>query len=331
MTTDDVSHKVQLPSPGWQFIIDGRPATGYKLFIYEAGTTTKAETWTAADGLTPNTNPAICDADGRLTMWVPPLVPIPIVPNPPGPPGPIGPAGPPGPPGATGNTAEFSNTIDISSETIYTGMFSGDTQFIELVPAPDANQILLPTKVVLSYKYATVPYDSNSANLVVNWGPPTFPSAVPHNTKTATILEGVTDAVLLMPSVSGTTGEEIATVDALGKNLTITLSAAPGGAPLISVAVSDGGTGYAAGDTGTIDGGDVDATYEVLTETAGVVDTLDLTFGGEGYTSTAAESTTVGGGQPGIGTGLLLDTVSALTSSGTLRVTVNYTKFTVQA
>jgi hypothetical protein len=325
MTTDDISRKVQLPAPGIQFIVNGIPAVGYKVFIYEAGTTTKAETWTAANGLTPNTNPAICDAEGRLNVWVPPIVPIPIVPNPPGPPGPVGPAGPPGPPGATGNTAEFSATIDIDSETIYTA-FNGE--FIELVPAPDADQVIEPVMIVMSLKYATTPYATNSGNFVVSWGPPTFPSPLPNGPVPAALLELATDTVFILFVAAA--GSFTPTVDALGKNLTITLDAAPDGAPLTSIAVSDGGSGYVAGDTGTIDGGDANATYEVLTETAGVVDTISLTAGGTGYESTAAEATTVGGAQPGIGTGLLVDTASALLSGGTLRITTYYRKFTVQ-
>src|SRR6185295_10852496 len=114
--------KAILPLPKLQFFDqDGVPLAGGKVFIYEAGTTTKATTWTAADGLTANTNPVILDDQGRANIWVLPEDPSSVDPNAPGPPGPQGPAGPAGPPGSTGNTAEFSNTIDIDSETIYTG------------------------------------------------------------------------------------------------------------------------------------------------------------------------------------------------------------------
>src|SRR6185295_16179976 len=292
----EMTEKVQLPVPGWQFIVNGIPASGYKVFVYDAGTTTKATTWTAEDGLTPNTNPAIADAEGRVNMWVPPLDSVSIEPIAPGPRGPIGPSGRPGPPGATGNAAEFSTTVDIPSETIYNGMFG---EYVELVPAPDAGTILIPTQVIIGYKYQVGPYATNSANFVVNWGPPIVPVPVTNFTFSAALLENVTDNTLDLHATSGVT---IFNADAIGKNLTLTLSVAPGGANLIAIAVADGGTGYAAGDTGTIDGGDGLATYEVLTETGGVVDTISLTAGGLGYSSESATTTATGGGQPGTGT-----------------------------
>jgi hypothetical protein len=47
---------------------DGEPAVGYQLFCYEAGTTTKATTYTDEDGLVVNTNPIILDSAGRCTI-----------------------------------------------------------------------------------------------------------------------------------------------------------------------------------------------------------------------------------------------------------------------
>ncbi len=314
--------KVQLPQPGLQWIVGGRPANGYKIFIYEAGTTTKAETWTDASGLTPNTNPAILDAEGRMNAWVPPIVPLPIVPNPPGPPGPRGPAGPPGPPGGTGNASEFSTTVDIASEDIY-GMFGN---YIELAPNTDAAVLLVPTGLCMSYKYQTTPYETNGGEFVVNWGPPIAPVAVPGYTFAAdTTLESVSDVVKSIGPLAGL----IQNIDALGKPLTLTLDTAPDGAPLVSIARVDGGTGYAVGDTGTIDGGDDGATYEVLTESGGVVATISLTAGGVGYSSESAATTSTGGGQPGTGTGLTLMTTSALTIGGRLRITTYYRRFVV--
>ncbi len=314
--------KVQLPQPGLQWIVGGRPANGYKIFIYEAGTTTKAETWTDASGLTPNTNPAILDADGRMNAWVPPIVPLPIVPNPPGPPGPRGPAGPPGPPGGTGNLGEFSTTVDIPSSDIY-GMFGN---YIVLAPNDDAAVMLIPTGMDMSYKYQTTPYETNGGSFVVNWGPPIIPVAVPGYTFAAdTTLESVSDVVKALGPLAGL----IQNIDAIGKPLTLTLDAAPDGAPLITIAVVDGGTGYAVGDTGTIAGGDAGATYEVDTESGGVVTGITLTAGGMGYVSSSAAATATGGGQPGAGTGLTLNTVSAQTISGSLRITTYYRRFVV--
>ena len=51
---------------GAQFFDDsGTPLAGGKIYTYLAGTTTPATSYTARDGLTPNSNPIILDAGGR--------------------------------------------------------------------------------------------------------------------------------------------------------------------------------------------------------------------------------------------------------------------------
>lgn len=67
------------------------------------------------------------------------------------------------------------------------------------------------------------------------------------------------------------------------------------------------GTGYAVGDTGTINGGDGNATYVVDTESGGAVLTFTLTFGGSGYVVADEQATSRGGGQPGSGSGFIVD------------------------
>lgn len=51
---------------------NGAPAAGYKLFTYDTGTTTKRNTWTAADESALNTNPIILDASGRAVIYLDP-------------------------------------------------------------------------------------------------------------------------------------------------------------------------------------------------------------------------------------------------------------------
>ena len=51
-------------TPKPQFHVLGEPASGYKLFSYEAGTTTKLDTFTTAAGDIANTNPIVLDSDG---------------------------------------------------------------------------------------------------------------------------------------------------------------------------------------------------------------------------------------------------------------------------
>lgn len=315
--------KVISPPPRIQFFDAGLPAAGYQLFVYEAGSATKATTWTSATGQTPNTNPIILDEQGMCDVWLLPMIPEEIDPLPSGPAGPQGPQGVPGPPGATGNTAEFSNTIDILSETIYTAFYG---EYIELVPAPAADETIVPVMVVIQFKYATTPYATNSANFVLNWGPPLATFPVPNGSFTAAILEGVVNAVLILPSAS-LYGESFPQAGTMGCNLTLTIDAAPNGAPAISAIVSDGGTGYAVNDAGTIDTGDGNATYEIATESGGVAETVTITFGGEDYENETNVATTATSGG---GTGMTLDVTSALTTSGTMRVTTFYRKVTRQ-
>lgn len=60
-----------LAGAGWQFFDDsGVPLAGGKLYTYDAGTTTPRATYTSASGATPNTNPIILDAAGRVPSEV---------------------------------------------------------------------------------------------------------------------------------------------------------------------------------------------------------------------------------------------------------------------
>ena len=56
---------------GWQFLDNNaNPLSGGKIYTYAAGTTTPLATYTARDGLTPNSNPIILDAAGRTPQQI---------------------------------------------------------------------------------------------------------------------------------------------------------------------------------------------------------------------------------------------------------------------
>lgn len=59
-----------LPNPKF-FLIDnnGDPAVGWKIYTYEAGTTTPKATYTDAAAGTSNTNPVVLDARGEADIW----------------------------------------------------------------------------------------------------------------------------------------------------------------------------------------------------------------------------------------------------------------------
>lgn len=52
----------------------GSPASGFKLFTYVAGTSTKQATWTDSTQLVQNTNPVIADANGVMIVWLDPTL-----------------------------------------------------------------------------------------------------------------------------------------------------------------------------------------------------------------------------------------------------------------
>lgn len=63
---------VLTPSPKQQFLDNnGRPAVGYQLFTYEAGTTTKLDTYVSSSGAA-NSNPIELDYRGEANIWIPP-------------------------------------------------------------------------------------------------------------------------------------------------------------------------------------------------------------------------------------------------------------------
>ena len=48
---------------------NGDPASGYKVFTYVAGSSTKQATYTDGTGNSANTNPVVLDSNGRCEMW----------------------------------------------------------------------------------------------------------------------------------------------------------------------------------------------------------------------------------------------------------------------
>jgi hypothetical protein len=324
-----MAEKFIAPIPRQKFFDeDGNPLAGGKVFTYEAGTTTKATTWTDHTGLTPNTNPIILDANGECDIWFPPATPVTVTPNPPGPPGPEGPPGPPGPPGATGNTAEFSNTVDIASATVYDGLYDrtlAQPIYVVILPSQGANVIAFPVMIAINYHYAAVPYATNGGNFVISWGPPIIPIPVSFYTITNAMLEGTDDEVQIFPDQIGNVLlTAYGAIGAADKPLTLSFDQPIDGAAILTAFVQDAGTGYVIGDTGTIDGGDNNATYVIDTVGgSGEVLTFTVTSGGNSYVTTGSNPTTT---VTGVGSGLTLNIYSALDVSGTLRVTVWYRK-----
>ena len=102
--------------------------------------------------------------------------------------------------------------------------------------------------------------------------------------------------------------------------------------PITAATLQAGGNGYAPNDTGTINtdlytGG---ATYKVLTVGGGgAVLTFQITAGGDGYSTVDNPlATTVGGAQPGSGSGFTVNVTTVTPTTGDLYVTTLYQKVT---
>jgi hypothetical protein len=84
-----------------------------------------------------------------------------------------------------------------------------------------------------------------------------------------------------------------------------------------TASVTAGGSGYNAGDTGTITTGNANATYLVQTVGGGgAVTAFEITNAGSGYSVSAGNATATGGSQPGTGTGFTVD-ITVVNSAGT--------------
>jgi hypothetical protein len=85
---------------------------------------------------------------------------------------------------------------------------------------------------------------------------------------------------------------------------------------IISSELADGGSDYAVGDTGIINGGDGIAAYEILTvDGLGAVLTYSLTSPGTAYATGANVETTNDGAQPGVGVGFKVN-ITAVSGGG---------------
>lgn len=108
----------------------------------------------------------------------------------------------------------------------------------------------------------------------------------------------------------------------------------PRAGPIVTATLAAGGTGYVVNDTGTVDqqnytGG---AAYRVsaVAPVTGAVTAFVITAPGDGYdTLDNPVTTTAGGGQPGVGTGLTVNVAAIPPADGDLYVTALYRVITL--
>jgi hypothetical protein len=95
--------------------------------------------------------------------------------------------------------------------------------------------------------------------------------------------------------------------------------------PILTASLGAGGTGYAVGDTGTIQQNNNDATYQITSVGAlGVVTGFTITGNGTQYVTANGVPTATGGAQPGVGTGFTVNITAVTLGDGTLKVITYY-------
>jgi hypothetical protein len=93
------------------------------------------------------------------------------------------------------------------------------------------------------------------------------------------------------------------------------------GGVISTTVLANAGTGYAANDTGVVSAGNFDATYKVLTVSAGNVLTYSITSAGTGYATANNVGTARAGTQPGAGVGFAIN-ITAVTGVASVQVVI---------
>lgn len=204
---------------------------------------------------------------------------------------------------------------------------------LEIAPAPGPNRVIMPHSVFYEYKYGTHPFSAASTNEAdrgwklsqdatlayyyyqdqgehglitawratqpVCWGSGLYVSGDPDTTVEAVPLATLANLPILIVGVADLVGGSIATSS---KN--------------------DGGSGYAALDTGhVIQGSNAGATFRVDTvDGGGAVLTYTITGAGAGYVPENALATDTNG----IGTGFKVNILTVNKGDGSLITTVDY-------
>lgn len=212
----------------------------------------------------------------------------------------------------------LSSTIQIPSSQVITI----NTANPVLVTAAGVGNVIVVYGVNLVYAFGTVAYLTTGTDVLT----PTYDNVVntPVTATTTGLITGTTNGLAYRPGIS---------IGPLGfltglDNINIKLRAASlyNAGPVLSATINAAGTGYAVNDTGTINGGTADATYQITSiGAAGAVTGFAITSGGTKYVTGNGIATTDGGAQPGVGTGFKVNITAVEAGDGSLKVVTYYT------
>ncbi len=247
--------------------------------------------------------------------------------GPTGPSGATGPAGATGPTGATGPSGS-GDMLKLEIELTTADIKLLDTVPFELIAPPGLGKLVIPVATIFVGKFNSTPFNSDSpGTLSVNWTDNflTMYQVLPAPDILLGLETLVDTGAMNIPYGLGlyyiTTGNAYApltrtigmTVHNVAQNQGIIITSDtpwidPTVAPLSGLDVSDGGSGYAVGDTGTVQDGDNNGTYIITSVSGGVITGIAVVDPGSGYTENSDISLISGGSQPGAGSGGTADT-----------------------
>jgi len=201
---------------------------------------------------------------------------------------------------------------------------------VELVAAPNSGHCIVPVVWTAEYVAGTAAFVFPSLVSLYYGAPALGAPAGAGGIQTAFGWNGAATPTSGWTNTIGLLGQ--AAPDPMNVNgVAVNVAAATGDAtiygPIVTSALNDGGSGYATGDTGTIDGNAYGSAAAYVVDTVdggGAVLTYTITDPGDGYTTATGVTTTTGGSQPGAGMGFVVDITAVADPDGDLYVTLYY-------
>lgn len=197
-----------------------------------------------------------------------------------------------------------------------------DSTPVTLITNPGANMAIIPINWVNAYTVGSQAYTPNNASLSICLG------------SNAHVYGLITPQTYSASGVRLFTSPGISPLANQPMVITMSATGSMNAGPIVTATVNAGGTGYAVGDTGTIDSGgsysDGNATYQVTSVNSGAVTGFTVTAAGSHYIVTGSGTggnpmtTTNGGAQPGSGSGFTINVTAVTAGNGTMVVSMAY-------
>jgi hypothetical protein len=191
---------------------------------------------------------------------------------------------------------------------------------VVLAPAPGAGRFLVPIHTTVIYSHGTLSYSGDASLRYAGLGG----DSEVGGSGLSQFLERQSDQVRWSSGIDNT-DSSIPAADM--EDLALVMEGNVVAGPILTHQLAAGGADYAVGDTGQLDT-DNGVTYIVDTVDglgAVLTYTLDL-IGAAGvpFAPNDVATTTVGGGQPGIGTGFQVEVLTVATGDGDVRIALLY-------